>query len=149
MSTFIKFQTLAKKQFDAKIKCLQSNNGGKSKVFASFLTKQGIIDKCSCPHTSKQNGRSERKIRHIFEINLTLLAIAVLPSKFSLYAFQTATFLINRLPTKTLNLNSPFQTLFGHSPNYTLSKVFGCLCFPYIWPYNNHKLQYKLVQCLF
>ena len=64
LPTFIKFQTLVEKQFDTKIKCLQPHNGGEYKAFASFVTKQGIINRCSCPHTPEQNGRSEWKIRH-------------------------------------------------------------------------------------
>ena len=93
--------------------------------------------------------RFEWKIRHIIETCLILLANANLHSKFWLYAFQTTTFLINWLPTKVMNLHSFFQTLFGHPPNYKFLQVFGCLCFPYIRPYNNHKLQYRSIQCLF
>ena len=61
LSTFIKFQILVEKQFDAKIKCLQSDNGSEFKVFASFLTKQGIVNQCSCPHIPEQNGDSNEK----------------------------------------------------------------------------------------
>ena len=48
-----------------------------------------------------------------------------------------------------MNLHSFFQTSFGPPPNYKFLKVFGCLYFPYIRPYNNHKLQYRSIQCLF
>ena len=51
---------------------------------------------------------------------LALLATTSLPMKFWLYPFQTATFLINRLPTKVLNLQSPFQIIFGKLPDYIL-----------------------------
>ena len=82
LSTFIKFQILVEKQFDAKIKCLQLDNGGEFKAFASFLTQQGIVNQCSCPHILEQNGITKRKIRHIVETGLTLVANANLPSKF-------------------------------------------------------------------
>lgn len=80
---------------------------------------------------------------------LALLATTSLPMKFWLYPFQTATFLINRLPTKVLNLQSPFQIIFGKLPDYILCKVFGCLCYPYVRPYNTHNLQYRFVHGLF
>ena len=82
LPTFIKFKTLVEKQFSSIIKCLQSNNGGEFKAFAPFLTQQGIRNRCSSPHTSKQNGRSKCKIRHIVEIGLTLLATSSLSMKF-------------------------------------------------------------------
>ena len=82
LPTFIKFKTLVEKQFSSIIKCLQSNNGGEFKAFAPFLTQQGIRNRCSSPHTSKQNGHSKCKIRHIVEIGLTLLATSSLSMKF-------------------------------------------------------------------
>ena len=82
LPTFIKFKTLFEKQFSSIIKCLQSNNGGEFKAFAPFLTQQGIRNRCSCPHTSKQNDRFKCKIIHIVEIGLTLLAIYSLSLKF-------------------------------------------------------------------
>nr|TKS00264.1 hypothetical protein D5086_0000184770 [Populus alba] len=65
------------------------------------------------------------------------------------YAFQTAAFLINRMPSQVLNHASPYFTLFHKEPDYRFLKVFGCLCYPFIRPYNNHKLQYRSVQCTF
>ena len=91
----------------------------------------------------------ERKLRHIIETGLALLATASLPFKFWLYVFHTTIFLINRLPTKVLNYQSPFQILFGKSPNYHIFKIFGCLCYPYIRPYNKNKLSYRSSQCIF
>jgi histone deacetylase 1/2 len=65
------------------------------------------------------------------------------------YAFQSATFLINRMPSKVLNNDSPYYTLFHKIPKYKSFRVFGCLCYPFIRPYNSHKLQYISLQCVF
>lgn len=56
-------------------------------------------------------------MRHIVETSLALLAITFLPLNL-LYAFPTAIFLINRMPTKVLKLHSPFYVFFGKQPNY-------------------------------
>ena len=58
-------------------------------VLSSFLKSDGIIHQFSCPCTSKQNGRGERKLRHIIETGLTLLLhLASLPLKYRHYAFS-------------------------------------------------------------
>jgi len=42
----------------------------------------GIQFRMSCPYTSQQNGRTERKRMHIAEFSLTLLAQAKMPLHF-------------------------------------------------------------------
>ncbi|KAL5563802.1 hypothetical protein UlMin_033549 [Ulmus minor] len=149
LQVFIQFRTLVENQFNSKIKLLQSDNGGEFKVFARYLQANGIAHRFSCPYTSAQNGRVERKHRHVVETGLSLLARASLPLKYWLYAFQTAVHLINRMPTKVLDFASPYSVLLHKNPDYTLLKIFGCLCFPFIRPFNKHKLQFRSIECVF
>lgn len=95
----------------------------------------------SCPHTHQQNGSVERKHRHIVEVGLTLLTHASKPLKFD-EAFITVVFLINRLPTKVLQNDTPIHRLFGETPDYTFLRTFGCACWPHLRPYNTRKLQF-------
>ena len=44
---------------------------------------------------------------------------------------------------------SPFEHLFGCKPDYHFLKVFSCSCFPYLRPYNKHKLAFKTSKCVF
>ncbi|KAL8139110.1 hypothetical protein V2J09_005111, partial [Rumex salicifolius] len=41
-------------------------------------------------------------------------------------------------------LNAP-----GKSPDYGFLKSFGCLCYPFLRPYNNNKLEYRSLPCVF
>lgn len=61
----------------------------------------------------------------------------------------TATFLINGLPTQTLNHLSPFEWLFHHTPNYKSLRVFSCLCYPWLKPYTSHKLESQSKPCVY
>ncbi|KAL5774712.1 hypothetical protein ACOSP7_012269 [Xanthoceras sorbifolium] len=79
----------------------------------------------------------------------SLLAHASMPLKYWDEAFLTSVFLINRMPTAVLQNRSPFEVLFHAKPDYINLKVFGCLCFPYLRPYNHHKLQYRSSPCTF
>ena len=99
---------MVKNQFSFCIICLQSNNGGEFKTFTPYLTTHGIRHRCSCPYIPEQNGRAERRMRHLVETGLALLATTSLPLQFWLYTFHTTTYLINRLPTKVLQFQSPF-----------------------------------------
>ena len=64
-------------------------------------------------------------------------------------AFQTAYYLINRLPTPVIQNQSPFEKLFHCAPDYLFLKTFGCACWPNLRPYNSHKLQPHSLQCVF
>lgn len=83
-------------------------------------------------------------------MGLTLLSQASLPLKFWNHSFTQAVQLINKLPSSALpNFKSPHDILFNSVPNYSQLKVFGCLCFPHIRPYNKHKLQYRSTPCVY
>jgi hypothetical protein len=82
------------------------------------------------------------------EMGLTLLAQAGLSPKYWVGSFLTSIYLINRLPTPVLKNQSPFSKLFNRSPDYTILRTFGCLCFPLLWPYANHKLPFRSKPCI-
>ncbi|XP_072084303.1 uncharacterized protein [Arachis hypogaea] len=64
-------------------------------------------------------------------------------------AFTSAANLINQLPTPTLENKPPVEKLFGKKPDYTSFRVFGCLCFPHLRPYNKNKLEFRSSPCVF
>jgi hypothetical protein len=150
-TNFVKFKLLVENQFTSHIKQLQTDGGGEynSIQFQTFLTKHGIVHRKTCPHTSQQNGLAERKLRHILETGLTLLAHSHLSNKYWVDAFLTAVYIINRLPTPTLQNQSPYLKLYKRDPDYKKLRVFGCLCYPPLQPYNSHKLEYRSKPCIF
>ncbi|RVW31561.1 Retrovirus-related Pol polyprotein from transposon RE1 [Vitis vinifera] len=82
-------------------------------------------------------------------LGLAMLHKASLPLKYWSYAFLAAAYLINRLPTPILKHQSPFESLFQHMPNYDKLRAFGCLCFPWMRPYSDHKLDKRSKPCVF
>ena len=91
---FLNFQNFVERQFQCKIKTMQTDWGGEYEKLNSFFQKVGIVHHVSCPHAHQQNGSAERKHRHIVEVGLALLANASMPLKFWDEAFLTATYLI-------------------------------------------------------
>ena len=117
--------------------------------FLPYLAQHGIQFRHPCPHTHPQNGRAERKHRHIVEVGLCLLAHAHMPLDFWWEAFSAAVFFINRTPSVVLQFNSPFQCIFHQIPDYSALKVFGCACFPYLRAYNTQKFDFHTTKCVF
>jgi hypothetical protein len=91
---------------------VQSDWGGEYEKLNSFFKQIGIEHHVSCPHAHQQNGSAERKHRHIVEVGLALLANASMPLKFWDEAFLTATYLINMLPSKVINMKHPLNVFF-------------------------------------
>jgi histone deacetylase 1/2 len=144
------YLALIKNQFQASVKSLQSDWGGEFRPFTNLLNELGIQHRLTCPHTSHQNGTVERKHRQIVEMGLTLLSQASLPLKFWDHSFTQAVFLINKLPTSALpQYKTPHHALFNTQPDYSQLKIFGCLCFPHLRPYNKHKLQFRSSPCVY
>jgi histone deacetylase 1/2 len=146
---FVNFQKLVERQFDTKILAVQSDGGGEYIKLNSLFQTQGISHHVSCPHAHQQNGSAERKHRHIVEVGLSLLAHAGMPLKFWDEAFLTATYLINMLPSRVINNDTPVHRLLGIRPNYSSLRVFGCACWPNLRPYNKRKLAFRSTQCAF
>jgi len=103
----------------------------------------------SCPYAHQQNGSAERKHRHVVEVGLTLLAQSSMPLKFWDEAFLTAVFLINRLLSKVIENETPYERLLGAPPDYTFLRSFGCAVWPNLRPYNSKKLEFRSKQCVF
>lgn len=140
---------MIEKQLEVPNKYLQTDGGKEYVAFSQYLNTHGIIHRISCPYTHEQNGSTERKHRHITEVGLTLLANATMRLCYWGEAFQTIVYLIDRLPTPILNNITPLEKLFHTQPTYNDLRVFGFACYPYLRPYNKHKIQFRLTHYVF
>lgn len=82
-------------------------------------------------------------------MGLALLAHSSMPLKFWDEAFLTAVFLINCLPSRIINNQSPFERLYGKPPDYTFLRTFGCAVWPNLRRFNSIKLQFRSKKCVF
>jgi hypothetical protein len=146
---FKEFQCLVERIFNWKITMVQTDWGGEYERLNSFFHTIGISHHVSCPYAHQQNGVAERKHRHIVEMSLALLTYASMPLKIWDKAFLTATHLINRTPTKLLHHDTPLHRILGTTPDYSNLRVFGCVCWFNLHPYNTHKLQFCSMCCAF
>lgn len=148
-SSFLNFEAFIHRQFNSTIKAFHSDWGGEYQKLNVYFKNKGIVHRLACPYTHEQNGVAERKIRHVVDTGLTILAHSHVPLKFWNYAFETSISLINMLPTPVLQNKCPFQLLFHKSPSYHDLKIFGCAIFPWLRPYNKNKFNFRTKMCVF
>jgi histone deacetylase 1/2 len=82
-------------------------------------------------------------------VGLALLANASMALKFWDEALLIDTFLINFLPSKVLDFDTPTESLLNTTPNYDALQTFGCACWPNLRPYNKRKLDFRSKRCVF
>ena len=148
-SVFVNFHKAVERQFNAKILNFQSDWGGEFRAVHTYLKEHGIHHRITCPHTHQQNGTVERKIRHVVDTCLTMLAHSSVPRRFWTFGVTTAAYLVNRLPSPVLQQSSPYEKLFGTSPDYNFLRVFGCTMYPLLRPFNRNKFSYRSAACVF
>ena len=155
-TTFINFHSMIQTQFHTKIQILRTDNSTEyfNQTLGSYLRDQGIVHQSSCVESPQQNGIAERKNRHILEVSRALLFTTNVPKMFWGDAVLTATYLINRMPTKVLDFSTPIAKLHECYPSSRLNtslplKLFGCTSFVHVYPHNRTKLDPRSIKCIF
>jgi hypothetical protein len=117
--------------------------------FLDFIHTQGIIIQRSCARKSQQNGRAERKHRHVLDSVRAFLISASCPERFWGEAALAAIYTVNRLPSSALQNVTPFERLYGTPASYSSLRVFGCACFVLLQPHEHSKLEPRSHLCCF
>jgi hypothetical protein len=114
-----------------------------------FLRDNDIVHQTTCMSTPEQNSIAERKNRHIFEVTMCLLfAMNVLKYLWG-EAALTATYLINKMPLRTVDFSTQIEMLTGTTSFKVSLKKFGCVCFVHNISPGTSKLDAKSHKCVF
>lgn len=124
-----------------------------SSKLQQYLETHGIIHETTCPHSPQQNGVAERKNRHLLEVVLTSLIEANVPLFYWGEALAIATYLINKVPSSSVDFRTPLQALIDVVvapviPNLP-SRVFGCVAFVHLQKHQSNKLTPQALRCVF
>ena len=103
--------------------------------------------------TPQQNGVAERKNRHVLEVARSLLFEYNMPKVYWDCAITTAIYLINRMPSKIINFETPLKKLstFVTIPSILNlpPKIFGCVAYVHIPKNQRTKIEPCAMRCVF
>ena len=128
---FKNFHKMIQTQYQTSIRTLRTDNGTEyfNTTLNPYLLQNGIVHQSSCVDTPQQNGVAEMKNRHILEVAHAIMFNMNIPKYLWGDVVLTATYLINRLPSRPLQFKTPYsilQSLYPHISTNTLPvKVFG------------------------
>ncbi|RVW84214.1 Retrovirus-related Pol polyprotein from transposon TNT 1-94 [Vitis vinifera] len=154
---FQTFNRMVQNQFNSKIQVLKSDNAKEyfTSSLSTYLQNHGIIHISSCVDTPQTKWGGERKNRHLLEVARCLMFSSNVPNYFWGEAILTATYLINRMPSRVLTFQSPRQLFLKQFPHTHAAssdlplKVFGCTAFVHVYPQNRSKFAPRANKCIF
>jgi hypothetical protein len=152
---FKKFHKMVTTQYQSQIKVFRTDNGRElvNRDVDSFLNLHGMVHQTTCTSTPQQNGVAERKNRHLLEVVRASLFGACMPTRYWGDALTAAAYLINRVPSSTLEFETPCNVLHRALCAPTVSnlppKIFGCVAFVHLPKALRHKLAPRALRCVF
>lgn len=151
LKCFKDFDAYIQNHFSISIQIIRTDNGTEyvNNEFGNFLSGKGILHQTSCPDTCPQNGVAERKNQHLLEVARSLMFTVNVPKFLLSEAVTTATYLINRMPSRVLGMKTPYEMIFGKNEFVVPPKVFGCTCFVRDHIPSVVKLDPRVVKCIF
>ena len=112
LQVYFNFAKMVETQFSKCIKIFRYDNALEytQYAFQAVLHSYGTVHQLTCQGTSQQNGRAERKLRHILDIVRAFFLSAKVPAPFW---SKAAVHAINRIPSPVIQNQTPYECLFG------------------------------------
>ncbi|GJW63918.1 retrotransposon protein, putative, ty1-copia subclass [Tanacetum coccineum] len=125
--TFKVFKNEVENQLGKTIKALRSDRGGEyiSQEFKDYLKACGIVQQLTPPYTPQHNGVFGKRNRTLLDMVRSMMNLTTLPFSFWDYALESATCILNMVPTKKVD-KTPYELWYGKVPNLSYLKVWGC-----------------------
>ncbi|GJS65451.1 retrotransposon protein, putative, ty1-copia subclass [Tanacetum coccineum] len=92
-----------------------------SQEFKDYLKANGIVQQLTPPYTPQHNGVSERRNRTLLDMVRSMMNLTTLPLSFWDYALESATRILNMVPTKKVD-KTPYELRYGKVPNLSYLK---------------------------
>jgi hypothetical protein len=128
----------------------KTDGGGEytSNEFKEFRRVKGITHELTCRDTPQQNARAERMNKTLLEKARCLLFQSGLGMTHWGDAVRTAAYLHNRLCGTRTGKVTPVELAFGHKPDLSHLRVFGCAAYPLKTNSNTHKAATRGRKCV-
>ncbi|GJX09943.1 retrotransposon protein, putative, ty1-copia subclass [Tanacetum coccineum] len=125
------FKNEVKNQLKKTIKALRSYRGGEyiSQEFKDYLKACGIVQQLTPPYTPQHNGVFKRRNHTLLDMVRSMMNLTTLPLSFWDYALESATRILNMVPTKKRDTPDKLQQrsvkcIFIEYPKETMGYYF-------------------------
>ena len=117
LDVFKRFVLEVETKLDRRVKTLRTNRGREylSDMFKGFCEEKGIVRHLTIPYTPQQNGVAERRNRTLLDMVRSMMAQANLPISFWGDALLSATYILNRVPSKSVS-TTPYELWNSRKP---------------------------------
>ena len=121
------FVTLIVMPCGGRVVCWRADKGGEytSEALKQYCLETSIAQEFATTNTPQQNGVSERVGRAIWSMVHCLLVDGRLPPRLWGELMLAATYLCNRIPHSGLDMETPFERLYGKEANLSHLKIIG------------------------
>ena len=145
---FKEFLAEAERQLGKSLLCLRSDRGGEylDTEFKDHLIEHGIVSQLTAPGTPQQNGVAERRNRTMLDMVRPMMSYSSLPLSFWGYALQTAVYILNVGPSKSIQ-HTPLELWSGRKPSLRHIRIWGCTA--HVLKGKTGKLEPRTEVCLF
>lgn len=129
---------------------VRSDGGGEfnNHELRKFYKQHGIQPQFTTPYSPQQNGVAERKNRSLTEMATCMLIDAGMEKRFWGEAMLTATYLQNRLPSRSIQ-KTPHELWWGRKPDLAHLRVFGSPAYVHVPDTKRKKLDNKATRLTF
>ena len=126
---FKNFKAMVEQETKQSIKTFRTDRGGEftSTKFNTFCEESGVHRHLTVPYTPQQNGVVERRNRTLLEMARSILKHGNMPNYMWGEGIRHATYLINRVVTRSLDAQTPYEVFKGRKPSMKHLRVFGCI----------------------
>ncbi|KAI9180050.1 hypothetical protein LWI28_000646 [Acer negundo] len=145
---FKAFKAEVENQLEKHIKILRSDRGGEylSGDFQQYLIDNGIVSQFSAPGTPQQNRVAERRNRTLLDMVRSMLSYSTFPISFWGYALQTAIYILNDVPSKSVP-KTPHELWTGRKLSLQHLRIFGCPA--HVLKGKTEKMESRSETCIF
>lgn len=124
-------QAQAEGEGSVKLRVLRTDRGREftSAEFAAYCAEDGVKRHLTAPYCPQQNGVVERRNGIVVAAARSLLKAKHLPCWFWGEAVNTAVYLLNRAPTRSVQGKTPFEAWYGKKSAVHHLRIFGCISY--------------------
>ena len=110
------------------------------------MVEHGIVSQLTAPGTPQQNGVAERRNRTLLDMMRSMFSYSSLPSSFWGYALQTAMYILNVVPSKSVP-KTPLEMWSSRKASLRHFRIWGCPA--HVLKSKTTKLEPRSQVCLF